>query len=120
MRKIGRHENQVARVQLVGFSVEIKLTLTGQDLNESFLSGGMLSQFLTFIKTEQHNARAWGAKQCAADDAIAGKLRLSIERNHSSLGGIQKRSFIHDHNLSAWRLGGFDPSQGLVIWLRLK
>jgi len=97
----------------VNFACEDKFTFTRQDLNQGFLGGGVLGQFLTFAEPKQHDAGSGRAQQRAADDAIWRELRFFCERHHTGIPGINKRSFIHDRKLAVgdgWR---FDASQRL-------
>ena len=70
MWKPRRHENQVTSFQVMWLALESELAFTGKDLNQSFLRGGVLRQFLALRKPEEDNPGRWGAEQSAADNPV--------------------------------------------------
>ena len=70
VRQVGRHEKQVAALQVVRLAAQEKFALARQNLDQRLLGRGVLGQFLALGKAEQHDAAIGRAHQGPADDAV--------------------------------------------------
>ena len=72
----------------------------------------MLSQFLAFGEAEEHRARAVGAQECAAHNAMGGKLGFSGQVKNFLRLWIYQWLLCHNPNLCQAFIVCFDVSQG--------
>jgi len=115
VRQVRVHEDKVAGFQLAWLTVENAFALARQNLNQRFLGGGVLGEFLAFGKTEQHNSHGGSSQQSAAHNPIFCELRLRGQRHGPGATRIDKRSFIHIRKVARRHRWHFDVNQEMRV-----